>query len=159
MGSRSSTLADRLEDSADAIITMVEDLSDADWVKVATEDGRQINVIVHHIAQSHEAVYMLVDMILAGQPLPPITPEMIQAGNAQHAEENADVSKETALVALRLVAESTGAKLRAMDDSDLDKSAEFTLSPSGSISIDGIVSHIMIDHADGHLESIRAAIG
>ncbi len=158
MSTRATDLADRLEATADAIIAAVEDLDSASWTAVAPADGRPINVIVHHVALSQQAVFTLVEMILAGQPLPPITMNDIHATNDQHAAEHAGASKEESLVALRVNTDVAADRIRELSDADLDKTVDFTLSESGSINPAGVIEYIMIGHANDHLGSITAAL-
>jgi hypothetical protein len=152
-------MADRIEALADEIIAATEDLTDDQWIRVAQSDGRTVNVIVDHISQSAPAVYMLVEMIAAGQSLPALTMQDIHDANGQHAAERASVTKEEALVGLRVNLESTAAKVRQLDDSLLDTEVAFTFSESGTISPDAIIRHIIIGHSEGHLADITASVG
>jgi hypothetical protein len=155
---RAADLADRLVATADSIIAAVEDLDENAWTAVAPADGRPVNVIVHHVALSQQAVFSLVELILADQPLPPISMDVIHATNDAHAAENMGVSKEVALVGLRANTDEAADKIRKLSDADLDKTVEFTLSESGSINPTGVIEHIMIAHAKDHLGSITAAL-
>ena len=158
MSDRAADLAQRLESTADSIIAAVEDLDESKWTSVAPADGRPINVIVHHVALSQQAVFMLAEMILADQPLPPITMADIHATNDQHAAENGSVNKEEALAALRANTGAAAVRIKQLTDDDLEKTVDFSFSESGKINPDAIIEHIMIGHANDHLGSIKAAL-
>ena len=158
MSDRVNDLANRLEATADAITSTVEGLNDEQWRSVATADGRQINVLVDHIAVSHPSVLGLAEMILNGQELPGLTADAINHSNADHMVANAGVGKSETLAKLRKNTKEAAAKIRTWTDSDLDKAQAWNLSESGELTPEAVVEYIMIGHALDHLNSITAAV-
>ena len=89
MSERARTLAHQLEQANHALIATIEGLSDAQWHAKTPGDGRSVGVVAHHVATSHKTVAGLATAIAHGQPVPPITMDMIHQGNAAHAAQHA----------------------------------------------------------------------
>ena len=51
MGTRSEALAKRVEQGAESLAQFAETLSDAQWRSTVAPDGRQVGVIIHHVAE------------------------------------------------------------------------------------------------------------
>ena len=49
MSRRADALADRLEQGANALITLAAGLSDEEWQVRIPGDGRKVGVVVHHV--------------------------------------------------------------------------------------------------------------
>jgi hypothetical protein len=80
--------------------------------------------------------------------------EMIDQGNAQHAQQFANVTKEETLAALQQNAPGAVAMVRGLSDEQLDRSAEFV---GRRWTTEEAIQTILIGHIAGHTESIRAA--
>ena len=53
MSTRSEALAKRVEQGAAALVEFAQGLSDAQWRLPCAPDGRQVNVIIHHVASMY----------------------------------------------------------------------------------------------------------
>lgn len=155
MGARVEQLAAQLEQANNDVIATVEGLSDEQWKVMTEEEGRNVAVLAHHIASSHEGLSRLVQALAHGQPLPPLTMDMINAGNAQHARQFANVSKGETLDLLRNDGTRAIAALRGLSDDQLDRSGQLL---GGTVTCQQIAEHILINHPRSHLKSIKKAL-
>lgn len=155
MAGRAEAYANQIEALSAEVASFVESVDDAGWTAVVPADGRPLNVLIDHISVSGPLVYSLVEMVMSGQPLPPLTQDDIHGGNAQHASERASVTKADVLEGLRSNLQTVAAKTRALSDDALDTSVAFSLSESGQITPAEIIEHIVIGHTRGHLEQAR----
>ncbi len=155
MSERAQTLAHQLEQANHALINTVEGLSDAQWHAETPNDGRSAGVVAHHVAVSHKMVAGIATAIAHGQPVPPITMEMIHQGNAQHAAQHAHVTKAETLALLRQNGAAAVATVRGFGDAELDRTATF---PIGTMSVAQVVEQILTGHAQDHHGTIKKAV-
>jgi uncharacterized damage-inducible protein DinB len=157
MGQRSNELADRFEKANNAVIAAVERCSDEQWKKTCSEEGWSVAVTAHHVGVSHEGIAGLVNLVATGKPTPPITMEMIDAGNAEHARASANCTKEETLALLREKGKAAAEMLRGFSDGQLDRTAPLTVAGGAEMSAEQIINRILIGHPENHLESIKQA--
>ena len=94
MSGQAQILADQFEQvNRDAIAT-IDRCTDADWQKTCANDERTVGIVAHHLAESHMGIAGLAQMAATGQPLPPLTREMIDQGNAKQAAEHTSCTKQ-----------------------------------------------------------------
>ncbi len=151
MGTRSAELATPFEQANDECSTAVEAFSAVDWAMYCADDKRSVGVLAHHVAVSHAPVAHLIQASVAGQPAA-LTSEMIHQGNAQHAAEHAQCTKEETLALLRADGPQAAAVVRGLRDDQLTLPAPFT----GTVK--GLIEHILIHHSREHLATIRAVL-
>jgi uncharacterized damage-inducible protein DinB len=156
MGERGEALANRFEEVNREIISAVEKCSDAQWRTKCAGENWSVGIVAHHLAQGHAQIGRMIQAIGAGQPLPPVTTEMLDQMNAQHAEQHANCTKEETLDLLRKNGTSAAATVRGLSDEQLQRSGTLR---AGPMSAEQVVENILIGHVNGHLASIRAAIG
>jgi uncharacterized damage-inducible protein DinB len=150
-------LAERFEAVNGELIAAVEAASEDDWKRTCQGEGWSVAVTAHHIATSNNAVAGLVQAIASGQEVPPITREMIDEGNAQHALEYADCTREETLELLREGGAQTLRILRGLSDEQLDRTAVFQAMNGAEVSAQQFAEMILIGHSNQHLQSIRSA--
>jgi uncharacterized damage-inducible protein DinB len=155
MGARGEALAQQFEQTNQAVIDTVQSASDAKWKASCQAEGWSAGVTAHHIAGSHEAIAGLVQAAANGQPLPPITPEMLNQGNAQHAQQFANCTKQETLELLRSKGAAAASMLRGLSDEQLDRKGTLF---GGEMTAQQIAENVLIGHPQGHLQSIKAAI-
>ncbi|MGH2586923.1 MAG: DinB family protein [Dehalococcoidia bacterium] len=156
MGERTETLAKQFEATNEAVIAAVEQCSGDQWSAVCAGEAWPVGVTAHHVGSSHQPVAGLAQAIANGQPLPPLTAETLNAGNAKHAQDFANCTKEETIVLLRDGGVQAAAIVRGLGDEQLNRSATvFGNEMSAQQAIEGI----LIGHPRSHLESIRAAMG
>jgi uncharacterized damage-inducible protein DinB len=155
MSERARTLAQQLERANHDLIGTIEGLSDAQWHVKTPGDGRSVGVVAHHVATSHKMVAGIAGAIAHGQPVPPITMEMVHQGNAAHAAQHAHCTKAETLALLRQNGAAAVAAVRAFGDAELDRTATF---PMGTMSVAQVVERILTGHAQDHHGSIKRAL-
>ncbi|HEY7140717.1 MAG TPA: DinB family protein [Methylomirabilota bacterium] len=156
MSERARNLAQQLEQANQSLIATIEGLSDAQWRAKTPDDGRSVGVVAHHVAVSHKSVAGLVGAIAQGQPVPPITMEMIHEGNAAHATQHANCTKAETLALLRQNGAAAVATVRGLGETELERTVSF---PMGTMTAAQVVERVLVGHANGHHGSIRKAIG
>ena len=159
VNTRAAALAEQFEGANNALIATIEGCTDEQFRKVCDGENWSVAVAAHHIAMTHTALAQLVQMLANGQGLPPITMEMIHAGNAKHAEEFASVSRDEVLTALRINGAAAAGVVRGLSDEQLDRSAPMELAGGALWSAADIIQRIMIEHPLDHGKSIKATIG
>ena len=157
MAQRSQALADRFEQATRQLATTIERCSDAQWKTKTTGEQWSIGVVAHHVAQSTEAVAGIVKLMATGQPLPPLTMEMIHQGNAEHAKQFANVGKDETLALLRKTSAAAAGTVRGLSDEQLARTAKVI--GGATMSAEQMVERVLIGHVVEHHGSIQAAVG
>jgi hypothetical protein len=152
MTTRAETLATRFEQANNDVIRTVEGLTDVQWHTQTGEEGWTVGVVAHHIADAHEKVVGLAEMVAHSKPVPPLTIEVIHQGNAAHAQAHAHTSK----ALLRKNGAAAARTVRGLADDQLRRTAPVI---GNSMSAEQVIEGILIGHPQGHLASIRKAIG
>jgi len=158
MGDRAKALAERFAAFNNEVIAFVGRCSDDDWQKVCPGEGWTIGVAARHIAAGHYNALGLAKMIVAGEKLPDITMEAINQGNAKHAKDHADCTKDEVFGILRDNGSSISGYVNALTDEDLDRTGHLGLA-GGAISTQQFIENIIIQSAREHLSSMKAVLG
>ena len=158
---RSALLAEQYEAAHDEFVQVVESLSDHQWhligknfpVRIDNEDeGRPVGVIAHHVATNGDYITERIQTMLAGGPLAPVNQREI---NAEHARNNARVTRDDVLRLLRASRNRIADAVRAIPDNQLDIQRE---TPVGPMSAAQRVEKVLIGHMKQHQGSIEAAV-
>jgi hypothetical protein len=158
MGARAEQLAKKFDESCGEFNKVVESLSDSDWKKVTSAEKWPVGVVAHHVAEGHANIGGLIHLVAKAQPMPGLTMDMINANNAKHAKEQANVTKAAALAVLKANGEKASGLVRGLSDAELDRSAS-VLAGMPSVTAAQAIEGILINHVHEHLGSIRATIG
>ena len=156
MSERAADLAAKLESANAAVIAAFESCSDEQLGKTCESEGWPVTVAAHHVAMSHASIAGLAQLIANGQQVPPITMDMINAGNAQHAKEFANVSREETLALLRKEGQAAVELVRGLSDEQLDRTAPMAFAGGAEWSAADVIERVLIGHPTQHGESIRA---
>lgn len=157
---RAELLASRIEEGADLLAAFAETLTDAEWRRpVSATDSRTIGVTVHHVASIYPVEIQVAQMIAGGSAVTEVTWAAVAELNANHARENAGVSKAAALELLRRNSRDAAAAVRAMSDEELDRAAPLSLSYGAPMTAQFVVEDHALRHPWHHLARIRAAVG
>src|SRR5262249_9059140 len=130
-------------------------MSDAAWSAPCPNDGRSIGVVAHHVASSYPTISGLVAAVATGQPLPPITEEMIHQGNAAHAQQVAACTQAETVALLRGNAQAASALVRGLSDEQLANTAPLF---GQQVSARQIAENILVGHPKGHLAAMAATV-
>jgi uncharacterized protein (TIGR03083 family) len=154
MSERARTLAERFEQANRELIETVDRLSDAQWRTKTAAEGWSVGVVAHHVAEGHAGIAGLVQKIASGEPVPPMTTEMFDKANAEHAIQHANTTKAETLALLRQNGAAAAAKVRGLGEAHLDR-----VGGSMGMSAAQIIERVLIGHVHDHHGSIRQAIG
>jgi len=157
MAAKSEALAKQYEAKVQETTAVLEKLSDAQWKKMTTGEKWTVGVVAHHIAGSHEGIAGIVKTIAAGQSMPNFTLDALHEMNAKHAQEFANVGKADTLALHKKGAAAAAAVVRGLSDADLARSGT-VLTGMPAMTVEQIVTNILINHVDEHMKSIRAAV-
>jgi hypothetical protein len=151
MGARANHYAAQFKAANQRMIEKVESMTDEEWKKTTAEEGWPAGVCAHHAAESTGAVAGLIQMIAAGQPLPPLSFDDLNAGNAEHATRAAHCTKQETLTLLRSSEAPTVAVLEGLSDEQFDRKGTM---PMGEASAAQVTEMILIGHLDMHRASL-----
>jgi uncharacterized damage-inducible protein DinB len=157
MSQQSQALASRFEQASQEMIATVERCSDAQWKTQTSGEKWSVGVVAHHVAQAHEAIAGFVRMIATGQPLPPLTMDMLHQMNAEHAKQFANCTKAETLALLRKNAAAAASTIRGLSDEQLDRSQPVMGGPP--MTAQQMVEQVLIGHLQEHYGSIKATVG
>ena len=158
MSERAAALSERFERTNQALIDAVQRCSDADWRNTCAGEGWPVGVTAHHVAMSYPAFRSFIKGIATGGEMPPFTREMLDAGNAEHAEQHAACTREETLALLRRDGQAAAEALRSLTDAQLDRTAPLALAGGSRVSA-AQMAEFMIGHPTEHLASIQATLG
>lgn len=157
MSEKAQSLAERFEAVSKDLEQAIETCPDGKWSAAQTPEGWTIAATAHHVAGANGMLTMGVQAIAAGQTPPPISLEQIDAGNAQHAEQFKNCTKQETLELLRKDVPTAADAIRGLSDDQLANKAT-VVADYGEMSLEQLVEGVLIGHAAGHLASIRTAL-
>jgi hypothetical protein len=158
MGAKVEELARTFETKAREATAILNGLSDADWKKITAAEKWSVGVTAHHVAGSHEPIANIVKTLAAGQSIPNFTMAMLDDMNAKHAQEAAGCTKSETIALHEKGAAAAAAAVRALSDEQLGKSGA-VLAGNPPMTVEQVITGILINHIDDHYGSIRKTIG
>ena len=156
---QAQALAERLEQGARALIDFAADLTDAEWQTPLPKDGRKIGVIVHHVASVYPIEIQLAQALARGEAISGVTWADIHAMNAQHAADQAKITKAEAIDAIRRNSADAAAAIRALSDEQLKEAATVSLYEDAPLTSQFFLEDHAVRHSYHHLFLIRRALG
>ena len=157
---RAESLAERIEEGAAGLAAFVEGLSEEEWRKPVSEtDRRSVGVVVHHVATVYPIEIDLARAIAGGNAVTEVTWEVVSGLNAQHAQEQAGVTREATLELLKRNSRGAAAAVRGFTDEELDRAAPFGLSFGAPVTAQFVIEDHALRHSWHHLAKIRKALG
>jgi hypothetical protein len=157
MGNRSELLARQFEAANREFISTVEAVSDEDWTNVCPAETWTVGVTAHHVAYGYPMLIEVQDALVAGESRP-ITMQMIDELNADHAKQYADCSKEETVRLLREDGERAARSIRSLPDDALDTRHHLPLLGDEPVPLERFINALFIGHHAAHLPSIRDAV-
>lgn len=156
---RARQLAARIEQGADGLAAFAETISEAEWQKsVSATDRRTVGQIVFHVASVYPVEIDAALAIAAGKDLSTVTWDVIADLNAKTTQENAGVTKSTAIELLRKNSREAAEAVRQLTDEQLDTAAPFGLSYGAPVTAQFVIEDHALRHSWHHLAKIRKAL-
>ena len=157
---RAAALADRIEEGAAGLAAFAEGLSDDEWkTPVSTTDQRPVGIIVHHVASVYPLEVQAAQAIASGNAITDVTWEFIATMNANHAGEQASITKAEAIELLRKNSHEAAEAVRGFTDEQLNTAAPFSLSYGAPVTAQFVIEDHALRHSWHHLAKIRKALG
>ena len=157
MGAKSEALAKQYEGKVQEATAALEKLSDADWKKTTGGETWTVGVVAYHVAGGHEGIAGIIKSVASGQSSPPFSLDTLHEMNAKHAHEFANVSKADTIALHKKNAAAAAATVRGLSDEQLAKSGT-VLTGMPAMTVEQIVTNILINHVDDHMGSIRKTV-
>ena len=154
MGAKAEALAKQYEAKVQEATATLEKLSDADWKKTTGGEKWTVAVVAHHVASSHEGIANIIKAVSSGQSMGNFTMEALHEMNAKHARENATATKADTVALHKKGAATAASVVRGLSDDQLAKSG-VVLQGMPAMSVEQIVTGILINHVDDHMGSIK----
>lgn len=158
MGKRAASLAQRIIEGADALAKYAEGLSDSQWRTVVPVDGRQVGVIIHHVASVYPVEVHLANEAAAGRPIEKLTWADVAEMNAKHADEHHGVDRQEAIETLRRNSHAAAEAVRGLSDEQLDSAVPVSLNAGAPLTAQFLIEDHTVRHSWHHLAKIRAAL-
>ncbi len=156
--SRSSVLAERLEQGASALAAFAATLTDAEWETALITDRRTVGIVVHHVGNMYPLEIQIAQTVAAGKPVVGVTGADVDAINAKHAADNARVTKADAINFLLRNSAAAAEAIRALSDEELDRAAPVSLYDGAPVTCQFLLEDHAVRHSYHHLATIRAAV-
>src|SRR5262245_29969875 len=116
MSKRAEALAQRIELGAQTLAAYAQGLSDAQWRTTVPPDGRQVGVIIHHVASVYPIEIHLASELASGKPITGVTWAVVADMNAKHASEHGGIGKQETIDLLRRNSRTAAEAVRALTD-------------------------------------------
>lgn len=143
----------------DEVMAFVMPLTDEQWDTICSDDERPVGIVAHHIATAHSAITDWLVTLANGKPLPPLTMEMLDAVNDEHAQRHAGVSKAETLDLLRRNGDAAAETLSGFTDEQLGQMDMVWLLGGATLTTAQLADAMLLGHADEHLQAMRVALG
>ena len=158
MSERADALAQRIEQGAQTLAAYAQGLSDTQWRTTVPPDGRQVGVIIHHVASVYPIEIHLATEIASGKPVTGVTWDAVAEMNAKHADEHAGVGKQDTIELLRRNSHSAAEAVRAFTDEQLDRAAPVSLNADAPLTTQFLIEDHALRHSWHHLAKIKAVL-
>ena len=154
MSGKADALATQFEQASKTFISNIEQLSDKDWQSKTLPEGWTVAATAHHVAVSPPPIASMAQAAATGGPMPPITMDILNQMNAEHAKNFSGVSREETIALLRDNTKAAAAVVRGLSDEQLAGKAMLPLGME--LTAEQIVQNVLVGHLVGHGESIAA---
>lgn len=148
-------MADQYDAVMAEVVALAGSCSDEEWRAACLEDDRTVGVVFDHVARGNPEVVMWIQTFLAGKPVE-ITPEILNAQNAEHARSVSDKPRQATVGDLKRSGVRTSGLLRALTDQELRTAQDFGWTGRKDVAW---VAAAAVRHPRGHLKTVREALG
>ena len=155
---RAQALAERLLMGANNLADFVERLSEEEWAKPVTGDGRTIGVVVHHVASVYPIEVELAQALGKGNSITEVSKRVVDEMNANHAIENKLVTKQEALELLKYNSDKAAKAIGEFTDEELDNAAPISLYFDAPLTAQFFIEDHALRHSFHHLGKIKASL-
>ena len=155
--SRAQQLATEFETVNDGILDTVANATPEQWQRVTESERWPAGVVAHHVAEVQRFFTGVIAGLIDGEATPEeLRGADVDANNARHAAEFANVGKKETLDALRVNGVALAERIRGLDDEQLARVA-FVIDGQ-NVTAEQVVTIAVIAHFREHLGSPRHAL-
>ena len=152
MSQRADELAARFEQASRDFAAKVEALNERQWQAKTPEEGWTVAATAHHAAGASGPLATMVAAVAGKGPMPPVTQDMLNQLNADHAKQFERCTKEETLALLRETVPQATSVVRGLSDAEL---AQKAMLPFGmEMSAEQVIEAVLIGHLAGHTKSV-----
>ncbi|HEY5251229.1 MAG TPA: DinB family protein [Acidimicrobiales bacterium] len=149
-------LAGELEAANDEAIAFVQSCGDGPWTTMVEGEGWTVGVVLHHIAPGHGQMVDWIGHVRRGHDIAKTASE-IDADNAGHALEFADVDRGTTRDELRIEGAALAALIRGLSADELVTTAAFGPGNGMEVTVEQLAP-VAVRHCRTHLADARRAL-
>ena len=157
MGAKSDALAKQFETKVQEATTLLEGVSEADWKKSTSGEQWTVAAVAHHVAGSHEGIAGIIKTVASGQSVSGFTMDALHEMNAKQAREFASVGKAETIALHKKGAAAAAEVVRGLNDDQLARSGT-VLTGMPAMTVEQIVTNILINHVEDHVGSIKKTV-
>ena len=158
MGTRAQALAEQFEQAFADLANTVEGASEKQWAAICGDERWTVAATAQHVGAQLPLEREYISAAAEGREMPAYTWEDINGMNEKRAKDKAACSKADVLKLLRDGGASAAAYVRGLSDDQLDRRSRLPLAGGAEVTTQQLIEGgVLIDHAVGHLKSIRAA--
>lgn len=150
-------LTARFEEANRQVIAEIERCSDEQLRARCPAERCTVVALACHVGDIHALGAGWIRSVLAGEPLPQITMDVVDKLNEEQFALNAGRTRGEALERLRHHGVEAAVVLRGLTDADLTREAPFILFGGRAVSVRQLIDIVLIGDPESHLPSIRAA--
>jgi hypothetical protein len=159
MGQQSQALAERFEQTNNDFIASVRAMTPQQWHTLVPDESCTAGVVAHHVGGAYKFQAEQIRRLAAGEDGLPINMEMIHDGNIRHREKHADCTREEVLDLLQRNGATALAVVRSIEDEQLERAGHLAMFDDRPVTPRFVIERNLIQHPQGHLQGIRAALG
>jgi hypothetical protein len=157
MGTRSESLATRVEQSINDLLAAVEASTGEQWAAPCSDGEWTQGFAAFHAATSIGPITLTVKDIAQGQPFPSMTMEELDARNAVRAKEHVDCTKAETIDLIKNAAPAAASMARSLSDAELDRKVQLP-APMPEVTVELFVGMAIVGHTTSyHTQTITGA--
>ena len=158
MNKRVQALAHQITDFKDAMLAFVNQCPEETWKRTCADEDWTGGVVARHVAAGHFRIIDLAQTMLRGEALPALTMEQVIAQGNAHARDHGDCTREEVLQLLEENGQAAVDFLAGLTDADLDSKGHLDLL-EGDVTVEQLVTFVLIHSGGDHLSSMKTAAG
>jgi hypothetical protein len=149
--------ATELRSANDEVLSLVEGCSEDDWRQIVPGEGWPVAVVMHHVASGHGLVAEWIESARRGDDITTSAAE-IDAANARHAEEFAEVSREATAELLRANGAALDSLIAGLTEDEMANEVGFAPAGGALFSTEQLCG-AAAGHVRSHLGHVKEVLG
>jgi len=156
MGTRSDSLATKVEQSIKDLLAAVEASTPEQWAARCADGEWTQGFAAFHAATNIGPIAQAVKSVADGQPFPGTTMDEIDATNAVQAKEHAACTKAETIDLIKDSAPGAASMVRSLTDDQLDRKVQL-LNGMPEVTVETMVEMGLVGHTAYHVQTITGA--